>query len=254
MRKRNLHVSIAALTAALVFALLFAGCDLIEDPEPANVRSYSFMVNRDQGALANATVSILTGRGAYAQTTDGNGHCEINIPNTIDLPDFVIATIDHDDIRPGAVALSGSFNSNSSKVVNCRRLPSVVLVKETPLHHLGNDQYGGAANSKHQLPTEGIQLSFGFQLAGIPHTMPHLQLYIRGVEHPTEIIINGIRTDRLANSAPNGDLSYLDAQLTANPNTVFRRGYNTLTIKTGANTASDPWDDIEFCGLLLYYP
>jgi|GEM_PF-5176794 len=44
-----------------------------------------------------------------------------------------------------------------------------------------------------------------------------------------------------------------DFQLIGNANTIFHAGNNIITIKTGATGISDPWDDIEFCGLLLYY-
>ncbi len=241
---------------ALVFAniMLVSSCCMDGDCETEPVRSYNFEVTRNGSTLTGASVTIQTNFDYYSATTDNNGKCSIKIPNEVSLPTYVIATVDHGSIRPKAFSVSGSADASGDKAVSCQSLPSEVLVKEVALHHLGNDQYDGSANSQHQLSTEGIERSFEFYLSSIPSTMPYIQVYARGIEHPTEIIINGITTDKLGDSYADGDLSYWDAQLTANPSTVFQVGYNTITIKAGANNASDPWDDIEFCGLMLYYP
>ncbi len=225
-------------------------------PVPEDVRSYNFTIKRNDLTISNASVLIETFDQLFSATTDNQGRCQIKIPNDVSLPTYVIVTVDHSSIRPRAFSVPGATYNISNLSVPCKETPSTVLVKETSLHHLGNDQYGGSANSQHQLPTEGIERSFSFYLSGIPGTMPYLQLYARGIEHPTEIKINGITTNKLGNSSSDGDLSKWDIQLNPDviPSNVFQAGYNTLTIKTGANDASDPWDDIEFCALLLYYP
>ena len=147
------------------------------------------------------------------------------------------------------------MDSEAHKIIPCSKAPSRVLVKGVNLHHLGNDLYGGAANSQHQLPTEGVQKSYNFQLSNIPSTMPRFQIYARGIQHPTKIKINGIRVSSLGNSASNGDLGRYDFQLNGISNSLLRLGNNVLTIETGdSDNSSDPWDDIEFCSMLLYYP
>ena len=252
MKAKSINLSGFAITAITAFIFLLSGCD--DDPpvEPENARSYKFNVTRSSSVLANASVSIQTSYKYYHGVTDNQGKCQIIIPNEVTLPTFVIVTVDHNSIMPYALSVPGSDNSNSDKSVNCQNAPSKVLLKEVNLHHLGNDNYGGAANSQHQLLIEGIERSFSFYLSSIPSSMPRIQLYARGIEEPTEIIFNGITTDKLQNSAYNGDLSRYDGQLTANTHTVLHAGNNTFTIKTAINNDSD-WDDIEFCGLLLYY-
>ena len=253
MKTKSLFLLGLTITLTVLIALIFNGCKKSEtEPEP-ETRSYSFTVFRSGSALSNSSVSIATKDKYYSATTANDGKCQINIPNYVVLPTYVIVNIDHNSIKPYALSVSGSIDTKTSKTINCQNVPSNVQVRDASLHHLGNDIYGGSANSQLQLPTEALQKSYNFNLANIPTAMPYLHIYARGVEHPTEIILNGITTDYLGNSAANGDLSYWDFKLTANPNTVLKRGNNVLTIKTGENNGSDQWDDIEFCGLLLYY-
>lgn len=253
------HVNQAKwVLAILLFTIVMGGCTKDEsdnpgDPQPADSRAYNFSVALNSSALSSAVVAIRTTAQNYSASTDGQGKCRITIPNSVDLPAYVIVTVDHSSIKPNAFSVSGSSNANGNKTVNCTNAPSNVLLKEAMLHHLGDDYYTGDPNSQHQLRTEGLSKSFYFNLSGIPSTMPRLQIFARGIQNPTEIILNGIATDYLNNSSSNGDLSQYDTQLTANPQTVLRTGSNTLTIKTGLHNSSD-WDDIEFCGLLLYYP
>ncbi|MFH1118900.1 MAG: hypothetical protein V1775_03700 [Bacteroidota bacterium] len=253
MKTKSYYLSGFAITAITAITFLLSGCDEDQSVEPDDSRLYKFTVTRSSSVLANASVSIQTSYQYYHGVTDNQGKCQIKIPNEVTLPTYVIVTVDHNSIMPYALSVPGSDNSNSNKSVNCQNAPSTVLLKEVNLHHLGNDDYGGAPNSQHQLSSEGIEKSFSFYLSSIPGTMPRIQLFARGIEHPTEIKFNGITTDKLENSASNGDLSRYDGQLTANTHTVLHAGNNTITIKTGPNNSSDPWDDIEFCGLLLYY-
>jgi hypothetical protein len=166
----------------------------------------------------------------------------------------VIATVDHSSIKPHAASVPGAKNSNNNKSITCEAAPSRVLVREVKLHHLGNDYYTGPENSQLQIVTEGVELSYSFYLSSIPSSMPYIRIFARGVQCRTEVKINGISTDYLGESTANGDLSRYSFRLTANPATVFKIGTNYLRIRTGYYSEHDPWDDIEFCSLLLYYP
>lgn len=252
MKSSNKIGLVISALSVIIFAL---GCEILDpvDPEPDDFRSYKFTVKRENSYLSNATVSIQTADKDYSGFTDSEGKCQIIIPNGAILPDFLIVTVDHNNVKPRGFSVSGSTNTNSNKVVTCSKAPSKVLVKEVTLHHLGNDQYSGSANSQHQLPTEGIEIPFSFYLSSIPGTMPYLQIFARGVQHSTKIIVNGQIVNTLGDSSPDGDLSFYDFDLNGNPANILKIGFNTLTIKTGENNESDPWDDIEFCALLLYY-
>lgn len=249
LKSMNLSFLRITITITVLIAFVCNGCKKIE----TEIRSYSFIVSRNNSALSNSSVSIPTNNQNYSATTDNDGKCQINIPNGVTLPKYVIVSVDHNSIKPYALSVSGSSYTKTSRSINCQNVPLNVKIKDAALHHLGNDNYSGSANSQLQLSAEGLQKTFNFYLSSIPSSMPYLQIFARGVEHPTEIILNGITTNYLGNSDPNGDLTHYDYRLNKDPNKVLKIGNNVLTIKTGANNGADPWDDIEICGLLLYY-
>jgi len=248
MKKLNLLIAIFLV----VIASTSTSCEKIE----TEMRSYSFSVSRNNSPLSNSRVSIATENQDYSVETDNEGNCQINIPNTVALPEYVIATIDHNGIRPYALSVSGAINAKSNIPMNCQNVPSRVLVKQVALHHLGDDIYNGSENSQLQLPAEGSEKSLTFTLTSIPGSMPRLRIYTRGVQRTGQIQINGRIVGTLNESALNGDLSLWDFQLNAAGSSlsqIFRIGNNVLKIKPGLSGGSDTWDDIEFCALLLYY-
>lgn len=232
-------------------ALMIASCKK-EETNP-DTRTYSFTISRNSSALANSSVSIATQSQNYTATTDNSGKCKINIPNSISLPTYTIVTIDHSSIKPYCLSVSGAQNAESNIPINCTNVPSIVRFRGVALHHLGNDVYGGSANSQLQLASEGLEKSFSYTLPATPGVMPRIQIYARGIEYPAEIYFNNHLTATLSNSASNGDLSLYDFQLGGNASTIFHTGSNIITIKTGATGLPDAWDDFEFCGVLLYY-
>ena len=240
------------VTAMLIW--LFFGCK--KDPtQPENARFYTIILKSSASSpIRGGEVSIQTARSDYRATTGDDGKAQFTIPNEVLLPAFVIVTADHQSTMPEARTLPGTHDSNTNRTIICEPAPSRVLVREATLHHIGDDNYTGDPNSQLQIPAEGIRLSFAFNLSGIPVSMPFIRFYARGIQRRTEIKINGITVDRLADSDPDGDLSRYSGQLTANPATVFRIGTNLITIETVYDSSIDDWDDIEFCSMLLYYP
>ena len=222
-------------------------------PEPVDGRVYRVQVRYpSMTPVENATVRIKLDGTVFTQSTGEDGWCRIPVSNSVDLPTFVIASIDHHSIMPAAITLSGAENSRDTHIVDCSLAPSRIYVKDVDLHHLGNDIYGGPENSQLQISTEGIEHSYQFQLASLPGRMPRYRIYARGVQRGTEIIINGHITNVLGDSDSDGSISQYDHRVTGQPQSILRVGTNILTIKTGANNGQDPWDDIEYCSLLLY--
>jgi hypothetical protein len=229
---------------------LLGGC---KDPvaHEEDVRQYNVRVLRSGTVpVSGALVNILTASGLYSGTTNGDGRAGLKIGNDVSLPPYVVVTINHPTIMPEAGVLPGNTGATAGGTFNCSSAPSRVLVREVTLHHLGDDMFGGSENSQLQIPSEGLERSFAFDLASIPGSMPRIRLFARGVQGPLEIKINGIITDRLADSPTSGALGLYHFVLTANPRTVLRVGRNVLTLRT--SHLSD-WDDLEFCSLLLYY-
>ncbi len=251
MKTKNSFLAML-ITSIVLIVFVFGGCK--KGGIETEMRTYNFTVSRSNSALANSSVSIQTKDQNYAATTGNDGKCKINIPNSVSLPSYTVVTIDHSSIKPYCLTVSGEFNANSSIPINCTNVPSIVRFREVAVHHLGNDLYDGSANSQLQLPTEGLERSFSYTLPATPGIMPRIQIYARGIQTGAKIFCNGIATGILNNSASNGDLSLYDSQLIGNASTIFHAGNNIITIKTGATgNSSDPWDDIEICGLLLYY-
>ena len=245
----------------LGFTLATLGCEKQptdsgnNPPPPSNSRTYTITLKTSASApVSGAAVSIQTRQSQYSLTTDRDGKAKLTIPNSVSLPSYVIVTADHESIKPEAKTFSGSANTSQSRTLTCESAPSRILIRHKTLHHIGDDHYGGDPNSQLQISTEGTRLSFTFNLSSIPSSMPHIRVFARGIQHPLQIKINGITTDRLGSSPSDGDLGRYTYQLTANPATVFRIGTNTLTLESFYVTNESDWDDLEFCGLLLYYP
>jgi hypothetical protein len=247
MRMKNLFCRMIIL-----IAFVFGSCK--KEEIKTETRTYNFTISSSSSTLSNASVSIQTKSQNYTATTDNDGKCLINIPNSVSLPTYTIVTIDHSSIKPNCLTVSGEANANYSIPINCANLPTIVRLKEISLHHLGNDQYSGSANSQLQLPTEGLEKTFSYNLPATPGVMPRIQIYARGVQHSAQILSNGTLVGSLNDSNSSGDLSLYDFQAKGTANTIYRAGTNYITIKTGATgNSSDPWDDIEFCGILIYY-
>ncbi len=238
------------ITLLLLVAIVNTSCN----PEKieAESRSYQFTVQRNNSPLASATLSVATQSQNFTTASDNSGKCQISIPNDISLPNYTIVTVDHSSIKPRCFTVSGAQDFATSLSVNCTEAPSIVRLRAVGLHHLGDDNFSGSANSQLQLPSQGIEKSFNYNLPATPGVMPRLHIYARGIQYPATISFNGIQTATLGNSASSGDLSLYDFQLTGNANSIFHAGNNVLTIKTGNDNSSD-WDDIEICGILLYY-
>jgi len=222
--------------------------------EPQAERVYSGHVEyASGGGVSDAAVAIPLDSHTYRASTNNSGSWTIAIPDDVALPAKVIATIDHVSIMPEAESFPGNPGTHSARSSSCTKIVNHVYVKDAGLHHLGNDRYGGSPNSQLQVSTEGLEKSYTFHLDQAPGRMPMIRLYARGIQERTEIKINGISVDYLGDSDSSGGLSRYNFRLTANPSTVLHGGTNTLTIRTGAYTESDPWDDVEFCSLILYF-
>lgn len=223
-------------------------------PPPITSRTYDVKVLTPGSApLADATVLLQTARQNYVMSTNSDGMARISLSNSVPLPPWVVIVATHATIMPEARTCPGGPGATASPVISTLPMPSTLLVRDVYLHHLGNDEYGGSANSQLQLPTEGISRSYSFILAGNPQAMPRIRLFARGVEHPTGVYINGTRVNTLAASPSDGSIASYAFRLSGSPTSLLHTGTNTLTIKTAPYQPSDPWDDIEYCGLMLYY-
>jgi hypothetical protein len=255
MRNGRLRFGLLFMGLTLFLAV---GCDQTTEPKeeikaPEERVLRVTLLSQTSNPLVGASVVIPLANALYTRTTNSNGQCEFHIPNSVALPSFVVTIIDHSTILPGAVTFPGQADGRYSRRYICRSAPSRIYFKEYTLHHLGNDLYGGPENSQLQIAAEGISITRSFNLSSIPSRMPMLTISARGVQHPTEIRINGTFLASLGDSDSDGDLSTYDFRLPGAAQSLLRAGNNTISIKTGATgLTNDPWDDIEFCALALY--
>jgi len=254
--EKSLLISKTAFWGVAVLALFLMGCkESITDPDVTEeVRNYTFQVsNTSSGPIAGVAAIIRLPGVVYQGSTDQNGSVSIPVPSNVTLPDYVVVTIDHSKYMPAAVTVPGGQHCTVSRAVTCTSSPSQTLVREVRLHHLGDNRYGGDPNSQLQITSEGIQMSFKFNLSSVSSLMPYLRLYGRGIQYDTKVKINGTQVSNLQNSPSNGDLGFYNGLLGGKASTLLHKGINTLELETGYDASIKDYDDIEFCSLLLYY-
>jgi hypothetical protein len=246
----------------LACAVSACSCDksptnpVLPPPPPPVNRTYSVKVlSPTSSPLKDASIFLQTRSQNYVATSGSDGMARFQIPNTVALPPLVVFVVTHSIIMPEAITCPGGQNATADRVVSTVAMPAHPLVRDVYLHHLGNDLYGGEANSQLQLPTEGTSVSYPFSLSALPASMPRIRLFGRGIQYPTVVSINGKVVSTLGNSSSDGSLSFYSFQVGGTPLNNLKIGNNTLTIKTASIVSqSDPWDDIEVCGLMLYNP
>lgn len=245
-----------ALLIILLFLLLF-GCKKSTVTEPQNERVYTVKVLNKftSSPVRQATFIIPTEDWWVITSTDEKGIAVIEIPNDTKLPQKTVGLVyESSVIMPEGINFSGAESVVETQTIKCEPIPSTVIIYEPHLRHIGNDYYTTEPNSQLQIPTEGLKISYSFNLSNIPNIMPYIRFCARGIEGKTKIKINNITVDQLGNSSPDGSLSKYNFQLTADPHTVLKTGTNILTFETAYITELEDWDDIEYCALLLYYP
>ncbi len=241
------------LGALLVLVCGIQACEKPTESEPDDRREFSIRATLGADTpVRGATVRIPLGTRSLSERTGDDGRCTFYFERDEDLPPRLVATIEHASIMPDAVAFDTSGDGDALRRT-CVRRPSTTYVEDVTLHHLGNDRYGGDPNSQLQIPSQGISQTYRFHLDTYPSRMPTIRLYARGIQHPTRIQLNGQTVSRLGDSDPSGGLSRYNFRLGGAPRSVLRPGMNTLTVHTAPYNESDPWDDIEFCALMLYF-
>ncbi len=247
----------STLALILLSALVAPLCGCSEaptKPKAQEARTYNVRVlSPSSGPLAGASVMVQTRSQNFVSSTDANGVAAVVIPNTVTLPSQVIIMATHWSIMPEARTCPGDLNAIANPTISTVAMPASMLVRDVYLHHLGNDLYGGDPNSQLQLASEGLEHSYSFSLGGVPNYMPVIRVFARGVQYPTQIKINGVVVNSLANSSGDGALSLYNFRLAGSPGNLLRSGVNTLSIRTASVGGSDPYDDIEFVGLVLYF-
>ncbi len=125
----------------------------------------------------------------------------------------------------------------------------VILEIEPAVHHLGNDEYGGAANSQFQQKTEGTTYVRDFEVSDFQLSFPQVEisLFAKGAENNNRLFINGTQIGVLDSSPKDGSF----ASVTLTFSSLLLKGTDTLTIQ--ANYGSGDYDDFEFTNIVMRF-
>lgn len=172
MRARR--VSMTPNRAAAVLAVMLASCggggggggdgDSAEVPL-STVRLACDVADAATGAaVGGATVNYQAGSTAYETQTNGQGECALDLPAAeVAGVAFPAASVTKDGYEPQTF-LCPKLQGGQSCTQDVRLVPLAahvsIPVGGDVVMHLGDDQFEGAANSRFQKRTDGVQLSF----------------------------------------------------------------------------------------------
>ncbi len=121
------------------------------------------------------------------------------------------------------------------------------------LHHLGNDQFEGAANSKFQRRSEGLTFTQTFTVAAenSPRPLQHpvVTFLARGVQCPPLIRING-RLLRATEGLSPADGSFGTLEFPFD-SALLKAGVNEISVT--AATCQGDLDDFEFVNIQIRF-
>ena len=131
--------------------------------------------------------------------------------------------------------------------------PNEVVIETIPVvHHLGDDSFGGVANSQFQRSSEGQSYKRTFSLAEdqILTTQLTLITVAKGSENPNELFINSVLVGTFTDTNSDGSYSLLELPL-ALPQNLLVTGSNTFEVRSIETGIRDDIDDFEFVNISI---
>lgn len=156
--------------------------------------------------------------------------------------------------RPSTKTIKiGSANNYSVDFfINPIRANEVILEIEPNVHHLGDDGYGGIANSQFQKKTEGISFSKEFEISSSQYNnykKATLIFEAKSIQNYHNKLIINSKVYELADSPSDGDYETYRIVLGKD---VYHEGKNNLKIISGHRSDGD-YDDFEFSNIILEF-
>ena len=137
-------------------------------------------------------------------------------------------------------------------IINPVQPNEVILEIEPKVHHLGDDSYGGSANSQFQKKTEGIVFSKDFTINFLQYNgynQATLRFEAKGIQdYDSQLILNEV-TRTLSSSPSDGSYKTYSIEL---EKSMYRNDSNTIQIVSGNGGGSD-YDDFEFANIILEF-
>lgn len=221
----------------------------VQDPNETNGTLRGVVVDAATGRpIAGTTIRFDRAQGKpLTATTREDGSYELALQGT---PDTFAVTASQDGYVPDARNMRASDVAAKTGRLDFRLRTStdnvIVLEKEPGVHHLGNDQFEGRANSRFQRQSEGTTLTIAYdvtaaQLRG-PSNSTAVTFSAKGVQCAPLIWVNGHRLTGTNDLTP-ADGSYGDLVYPFDKSWLHA-GKNE--IKISATICNGDLDDFEF--------
>jgi len=248
--------------------VVLLACDedfLFENVTPTNIVLENEVVFTDiikaanGDIIENATVSVYAGNERFSGKTDKTGRYEIVVP--VDLfpkSGFIALNIQHPAYQPILVSykaplISENIYRSNGISQSLRQCPNCIEIKEenaSELFHLGDEIFGGTANSQFQKNTDGLELTFSFDNSP-EFSKLKLSFEAKGLQSDLFEIPSSIRFGEGESinlpKSPN-DGSYANYSFEIDNNDL----YDTFVIKTVIDSTGNlTYDDWEFNALSL---
>lgn len=192
---------LTCLLAALM-TLLLAGCGGTEDVGDSSGPSWitqGQVLNTAGQPVSGATVAVLLNNARYATSTGADGGFKLSIPRSADFPRYFAGSVSKEGLIPQPLLFTYEngqlFTSSTSFKLAVKTDADVVVQESYVPHHLGDDSYGGAANSQLQVPTQG--LSYIVDLGIRPDQVAAYRTLT------VSVLMRGVQTDYVSGTFPN---------------------------------------------------
>lgn len=206
-------------------------------------------------AVRGAVVQlVLPDRTPLSVKSGADGRYSLVVPP---MPEFFALSASRKGFVPATTNVKRSDFEDRGEVVADFRLerdrPTVSATEAVPdVHHLGDDRFDGAINSRFQKQSEGSSFAATFEVDGgllkSALDRAELRLLVKGVQRRHRIYVNEhLLTRRLDESPEDGSFGEFVAAFDA---TMLNAGSNTLRI-VAAPSAVDI-DDFEFVNIRVY--
>jgi hypothetical protein len=202
--------------------------------------------------VARTTVRFdrIQGKPLLAVTRD-DGTYELVLPDTPDI--FAITAVQADYLPEARNVRSVDVKGKTHRIDFTLRTAAedMIAVENNPrVHHLGNDQFEGVANSKFQRRSEGQTFTQTFTVAENsqrPLQHPVVTFLARGVQCPPLIHINGRQLRATEGLSPaDGAFGTLEFPFDS---ALLRAGVNEISVT--AATCQGDLDDFEFVNIQI---
>ena len=217
------------------------------------------LVNESGAGIADAVVSVTLDR-TYSATTDASGNYELKLPQAYAFPTHFSGLASKTGILPKPVFFSyqnGKLSFTSKTTTRALTESDIIFQSSMNVVHLGDSNYGGAANSQFQFPnatgivwSESATLSAGQKAK---YSQLCINFYAKGIdERPSgsrntiSISKNGQQGTYIVRelSATNSDGSY--SVLNECFSLATFQAQDLVRVQLNSMPRSGDYDDFEF--------